>query len=64
MLCHTPVQRLGSGSKVVSIDKDAKLVSLADGSQLQYESLLTTMPLDLTLQWLGKSDWAAELTHR
>ncbi len=58
------MQRLGSGSAVVSIDKDAQTASLADGSQLQYGSLLTTMPLDLTLQWLGKPDWADELTHR
>lgn len=62
--CRWLLQRLGSGSKVLSIDKDARTVSLADGSQLHYESLLTTMPLDLTLQWLGKPDWADELTHR
>lgn len=58
------LQRLGGDSRVVGIDKDARTASLADGSQLQYESLLTTMPLDLTLRWLGKPDWADELTHR
>ncbi len=58
------LQRLGSGSRVVGLDKDAKTASLSDGSVLQYEALLSTMPLDLTLQTLGKPDWASELTHR
>jgi hypothetical protein len=64
MVLRAILQMLGSGSKVVHIDKDARTASLADGSVLQYEALLSTMPLDLTLQTLGKSDWASELTHR
>lgn len=58
------VQRLGAGNEVTGLDKDAKTVTLASGVTLQYDSLISTMPLDLTLQWLGKGDWADELTHR
>lgn len=58
------VQRLGGDNEVTSLDKDAKTVTLANGKMLQYDNLISTMPLDLTLQWLGKSDWAEELTHR
>jgi len=55
--------RLGGDNEVTSLDKDAKTVTLANGKMLQYDNLISTMPLDLTLQWLGKSDWAEELTH-
>ncbi len=58
------MQRLGAGNAVTDMDKDAKTVSLADGRQLQYESLITTVPLDITLRWLGQPEWADGLTHR
>ena len=31
--------------------------------QVAYDALISTMPLDLTLGWLGKSEWAEGLTH-
>ena len=48
---------------MVSIDKDAKVVTLASGHKYQYESLLSTIPLDITLSWLGKDEWAQGLQH-
>ena len=42
-------QRYGAGCAVVAIDAAAKQVTLASGDVLQYEALLTTMPLDVTL---------------
>ena len=57
-------QKYGEEFRVVSLDKDAKIATLASGRKIQYEALLSTMPLDLTLQWLGQQKWAAELSHR
>lgn len=51
------------GATVMSIDKDAKQVVLADGGVIQYDSLVSTMPLDVTLGQLGKRDWADGMQH-
>lgn len=48
---------------MVSIDKDAKSVTLSDGSTITYNKMLSTMPLDITLSWLGKEEWAQGLQH-
>lgn len=67
MLSHTlhtflaPEQKYGL--TVVNVDKDAKVVTLADGNKIKYNSLLSTLPLDVTLRWLGKNDWADGLQH-
>ena len=42
-------QRYGARCAVVAIDAAAKKATLASGDVVEYESLLTTMPLDLTL---------------
>lgn len=57
-------QRYGPNATVVGLDKDAKTVTLVDGTVIEYEALITTMPLDITLTWLGKKEWADTLTHR
>ena len=57
-------QKYGEEYTVVSLDKDAKTATLAGGRKIRYEALLSTMPLDLTLQWLGQQKWADELSHR
>jgi protoporphyrinogen oxidase len=31
--------------------------------QIAYDALISTIPLDTTLRWLGKSEWADGLTH-
>jgi len=39
---------------VVNIDKEAKVVMLEGGAKIQYNSLLSTLPLDVMLRWFGK----------
>jgi hypothetical protein len=56
-------QRYGEAGRVVSLDATAKLLTMADGSEVQYGKLMSTMPLDRTLRWLGKSEWADDLTY-
>ncbi|KXZ52902.1 hypothetical protein GPECTOR_8g281 [Gonium pectorale] len=58
-----PEERQRYGQKVVSIDKDAKIVTLDNGHKYQYDALLSTIPLDITLTWLGKEEWAKGLQH-
>mmetsp|Transcript_26755 Transcript_26755/g.32476 ORF Transcript_26755/g.32476 Transcript_26755/m.32476 type:complete len:507 (-) Transcript_26755:419-1939(-) len=53
----------GSGNRVVGIDEEKKEAKLKDGSTIQFEKLLTTIPLDLTLSMVGKQEWADGLTH-
>lgn len=48
---------------VTTIDKDNKVVKFSDGSSIQYNSLLSTLPLDIVLRWLGKPEWADGLQH-
>lgn len=61
MLC---VQRYGADNEMTSIDKEKQIVTLKNGEQIQYDALISTTPLDLTLQWLGKPDIAERLEHR
>ena len=49
---------------MIGLDKEAKEATFACGAKIQYEALLSTMPLDLTLRKLGKPEWAKELSHR
>ena len=60
-----PAERkhFGKGNAVTAIDADAKRVTLASGATVAYDSLVTTMPLDITLRMLGKPEWADGLTH-
>lgn len=46
----------------MALDAANKVVTFADGSQVRYQKLLSTVPLDQTLRWLGKPDLAARLT--
>ena len=54
---------LGAGSSVTAVDADAKTVTLASGATVAYQSLISTMPLDVLLRMLGKPEWADGLTH-
>ena len=49
---------------MVSLDKDAKVATLANGQSIQYDALISTIPLDITLRWLGQPKWADTLSHR
>lgn len=51
------------GTAVVGINKDAKQVILINGDVIQYDSLISTLPLDVTLNWLDKPDWAQGLYY-
>jgi hypothetical protein len=54
---------LGGGNAVKAVDADAKTVTLASGATVAYDSLVSTMPLDILLRMLGKPEWADGLTH-
>ena len=57
-------QKYGEGCKVVSLDAEAKTARLATGAEIQYDALINTAPLDITLRWLGQPKWADTLSHR
>ena len=56
-------QQYGSGNAIVAIDQDAKFVTTASGRKIQYKAMISTVPLDCTLRWLGKPQWADGLQH-
>ena len=58
------MQRYGKDQAVTGLDREKKIVTLKSGHQIQYDALISTMPLDLTLQWCGKKEWANGLTNR
>lgn len=49
---------------MVSLDKEGKVATLQSGQRIKYDALISTMPLDITLQWLGKKEWAETLSRR
>jgi hypothetical protein len=53
----------GAPNAVTAVDADARSVTLASGATVQYESLVSTLPLDILLRQLGKAEWADGLTH-
>lgn len=58
------MQKYGKDFSVTNLDKDKQIATLASGKTIQYDALISTMPLDITLTWLGKKQWADGLTHR
>jgi protoporphyrinogen oxidase len=48
---------------VTSIDAEHKTVTLQDGKTIQYQALLSTLPLDTTCRWLGQEGWSNGLQH-
>mmetsp|Transcript_14277 Transcript_14277/g.14377 ORF Transcript_14277/g.14377 Transcript_14277/m.14377 type:complete len:495 (-) Transcript_14277:275-1759(-) len=57
-----PKEKQRYGIKVEGIDAEKKLLSLSDGTKLRYNKLLSTIPLDITLNWLNRSDLSSRLT--
>ena len=49
--------------KLTNLDPEKKLMIMSDGRMIKYNKLLITIPLDITLTWLGKSDLAKRLTY-
>jgi protoporphyrinogen oxidase len=62
--CVCCLQRYGKDFSVTNLDKEKQIATLSSGKKIQYDALISTMPLDITLTWLGKKDWANGLTHR
>lgn len=58
------LQKYGKDFSVTNLDKDKQIATLASGKTIHYDALISTMPLDITLTWLGKKQWADGLTHR
>jgi protoporphyrinogen oxidase len=58
-----PAKQQRYNSTITTIDAEAKVVVLADGNKIKYQRLLTTIPLDITLTWLGRQDLAKRLTY-
>jgi protoporphyrinogen oxidase len=48
---------------VISLDAKEQIVTFENGRKIQYNKLLSTIPLDITLNWLGRSDLANKLTY-
>lgn len=58
-----PAERQRYNSEATNIDQANKVVTFADGRQVAYDALISTLPLDMTLRWLGKPELADGLTH-
>jgi len=58
-----PTDKQRYGKKVASIDAEAKTVTLTDGSSIRYGKMISTIPLDITLNMLGHKQLAEELTY-
>ena len=62
--CWCCLHKYGKDVAVAKIDKDSKTVTLNTGKMVQYDALISTLPLDFTLEWTGKKEWSDGLTHR
>lgn len=58
-----PEERQVYGAEALSVDLEGKTVSFKDGSKIQYDHLISTVPLDVTLRWAGRDDHANDLTY-
>ncbi|KAL4858913.1 hypothetical protein ACK3TF_001285 [Chlorella vulgaris] len=58
-----PAERQRYCANLVSLDQERQVAKFEDGRQIAYDALISTIPLDTTLRWLGKSEWADGLTH-
>lgn len=57
-------QKYGADFRVVALDAEAKVARLACGTEIAYDALVSTQPLDSTLRWLGQPEWADTLSYR
>ena len=55
--------RFGQKGQVIHIDAAKKTLEMGDGKRIKYNKLLSTIPLDVTLTWLGRQDLAEKLTY-
>jgi protoporphyrinogen oxidase len=59
--CMLALQRYSQ--RLVGIDKERRVAAMADGSEVPYSALITTLPLDRLLRMLGRSEWADALQY-
>jgi len=53
-----PKDRQVYNAEAVGVDLEAKTVSFKDGSSIEYDQLVSTVPLDVLLRWTGMSNLA------
>ena len=58
------MQRYGPDNAVTHLDREGRSVTLKSGQKIEFDALITTMPLDITLEWCGQKKWADGLTRR
>lgn len=58
-----PQNKLKFNCTVTNLNPDKKTVTLKDGKVIQYNKLLTTIPLDITLNWIGENELAEGLFY-
>jgi len=58
-----PTERQRYGMKAVNVDAANHVVHFENGTSIKYNKLLSTLPLDTLLTWLGKKDLADRLTY-
>lgn len=58
-----PAEKQRYGVKVEQIDTKEQVLTMSDGTKIQYNKLMSTIPLDITLTWLGKKELADRLTY-
>lgn len=58
-----PADKQRYRAEVTGLDAAGRTVTLRDGTRIKFNKLLSTLPLDLTLRWLGREDLAARLMH-
>lgn len=54
-----PSDRISTGKEVKKIDAEKKIVVLADGREIHYSTLISTLPLDRLAAATGKEEWIA-----
>jgi len=58
-----PQEKLKYGQKVTALDLPGHMVVLQDGTIIKYKNCISSMPLDYTLQLIGRDDLASKLLH-
>ena len=58
-----PERRQKYNMNVNSIDPEAKIVTFSNGQRIAYDALISTIPLDITLNWLGREKLASGLHY-
>ena len=59
-----PLQKYGPDYELTDIDKEKKVATFKNGQKIEYDAIISTAPLDITLTWLGQGKVAERLEHR